>query len=405
MAVIEELLDLYIQAQRLSLSVGNGIERGHSGGSGIRAIMSLNVLLGQMGRPGAGIFAKPGLAYPATSARLHRTNFLPADTRTINIVDVSRHVVEDTLDPPIRALFIYNHNPVATHPDQNLMCEALSNEAVFVAGSDVVMTDSMAYADVVFPAASHFEFADIYGAYGHSYLQRAEPVIPTVGESVSNTELFRRMAARYGFDDPALKATDAELMDDAYDPTDARLQGMRPSELPLDKALLMKTTAGEDVRLCGNVAPGTASGKVELFSQSLEDQFGYGAPRYDAVETDYPFNLISPSSSKRTNATFGSHPECAGMEELEIHPADATQKGIETGDEVRVFNQRGDVVLRARVSEAVQPGVLYSPKGTWLKTSPTGRTINVLLDADIRTDIIRGACCNETYVDISPADG
>ena len=93
------------------------------------------------------------------------------------------------------------------------------------------------------------------------------------------------------------------------------------------------------------------------------------------------------------------------MEELEIHPADATQKGIETGDEVRVFNQRGDVVLRARVSEAVQPGVLYSPKGTWLKTSPTGRTINVLLDADIRTDIIRGACCNETYVDISPADG
>ena len=407
-ATIDALLTIYANAQRLSLSVGNGIERGHSGGSGLRAIMSLNALLGQLGRPGAGVFAKPGLAYPATPAKLHARHFLPEGTRTINIVDVGKFVAEDAVEPPIRALFIYNHNPVATHPDQVRMRQALSREDVFVAGSDVVMTDSMAYCDVVFPAASHFEFDDIYGAYGHSYLQRAEPVIPTVGESVPNTELFRRLAARFGFDEPEFKASDRQLMDDAYDPDDPRLGGWRPSELPLDTALLMRTTEGETVRLCGSVAPGTATGKVELFSQDLEDQYGYGVPRYEPVPGLEPveglLNLISPSSNKRTNATFGGDPASAHMEILEIHPDDAATRSIEEGQRVRIWNTMGEVILRAKLSDAMQPGVVYSPKGTWLDTSETGMTVNGLLNADRRTDILRGACYNDTFVDLAPAD-
>lgn len=399
-AQFQQLADLYAGADRLALSVGNGIERGHSGGSALRAIMSLNVLTGQLGQPGAGIFAKPGLAFPLTSAALQRPDLTPAGTRTLNIVDVGRDLLNPQLDPPIQALFIYNHNPVCTHPDQNRMRQGLSRDDLFVAGCDVVMTDSMAYCDVVLPAASHFEYDDIYAAYGQSYLQRAEPVIPTVGESLPNTEIFRRLAARFGFTDPIFQASDQALMDAAVDPTDPRLQGFSPSMLPLDKALLMNAPDEQPVLMCNTVKPATRSGKIELFSADLEQRFGYGLPRYEAVEDSLPLMLISPSSRKRTNATFGSDQASAGIEEVEIHPADAAARRISDNQQVRVWNRRGAVILQARITDAVRQGVLYSPKGTWLTTSSTGQTVNALIDADRKTDIMAGACYNDTFVDI-----
>ena len=397
----DRLADLYAGAKRLALSVGNGMERGRSGGSAIRAIMALNVLTGQLGRPGAGVFARPGLAFPTTGAKLQRPDLVPAGTRTFNIVDVGRLLLDPTLDPPVKAVFIYNHNPVCTHPDQNRMRRALSRDDLFVVGCDVVMTDSLAYADVILPASSHFEFDDIYTAYGQSYLQRAAPVIAPVGESLPNTEIFRRLAARFGFDEPAFRDSDEALMDAALDPADPRLGGLRPSQLPLDRALLMNTTAGEPVMVCRTVKPGTTSGKITLFSPDLEARFGYGVPRYEAVPADAPLMLISPSSSRRTNATFGSDPVSQGPERIELHPADAAARGIAEGDRVRVWNRLGEVTLIARLTDAVRAGVVYSSKGTWLSTSDTGQTVNALIDADRRTDIMSGACYNDTFVEVA----
>ena len=397
---IARLADCYAGAERLALAIGNGIERGHSGGSALRAIMSLNALLGQLGRCGAGVIAKLGFAFPLTAATLQRPDLVPAGTRTVNIVDVSRLLLDDGLRPPIRAVFIYNHNPVATHPDQNRMRRALSQEKLFVVGCELVMTDSLSYADVILPACSHFEHHDLYTAYGHSHLQRAEPVIPPVGEALPNTEIFRRLAARFGFDDPPFRESDQQLMDAAFDAQDSRLQGHRPSELPLDRALPMTAENGAPLLVCGTVKPGTPSGKVELYSADLEARYGCGLPRYQPVVGSYPLILITPSSSQRTNATFGGEPASAGLEGIEIHPGDAGARGIASGDSVRVWNALGEVVLRASLSTAMQPGVLYSPKGTWLTTSPSGQTVNALLSADLRTDIVGGACYNETYVEL-----
>src|SRR4029453_1575634 len=103
---------------------------------------------------------------------------------------------DPTLAPPIKALFIYNHNPLVVHPDQNRLRRGLARDDLFVVGSDVVMTDSLAYADVVLPACSHFEHPDLFAAYGTHWLQRADPVIPPQGEALPNTEIFRRLAAR-----------------------------------------------------------------------------------------------------------------------------------------------------------------------------------------------------------------
>lgn len=401
--IVVELADLYAGAKTLALSIGNGIERGKSGGSGLRAIMSVSALLGQLGRRGAGVIAKPGFAFPTTPDALQRPDLVPAGTRTLNIVDLGRHLLNDDLNPPLRAVFIYNHNPVATHPDQSRMIRALSRTEIFLAGIDVTMTDSMQYCDVVLPAASHFEFEDIYTAYGHNYLQRAEPVVPTVGESLPNTEIFRRLAKAFGFDDPMFDDSDAALMDAAIDPDDPRLDGYQPSKLPVDQAFLMNTRSGQEVLMCRTVKPATPSGKVELFSEDLETKYGFGTPRYDPATKDRPFTVISPSSSKRTNATFGGDAASTGVEVVEIHPDDARESGIEEGLLVRLENDRGAVILKAHLSAATRRGVLYTPKGTWLQTSQTGRTVNSLISADLRTDIVRGACYNETFVDICRA--
>lgn len=396
-------LDLYVGAANVAASFGNGIERGRSGGSGLRAGMALQALTGNLGRRGAGVLAKPGLAAPKTTDRLQRPDLIPEGTRTFNIVDVAEKLLDEALDPPVMATMIYNHNPVATHPDQARMMQALSREDLFIAGCDVVMTDSMLYADVILPAASHFEYADVYGAYGQNYVQRAEPVIPCVGDSLPNTEIFRRLAARFGFDDPMFRETDEELMDQAFDGDDPRMQGMAPRDIPLDDALVMTSPDGREQVMCDTVTPATPSGKVELFSEDLETRFGYGVPRFEPVRKDLPFVLISPSSSKRTNATFGGCEASHGPEVVEINPADAGAKDLRDGDIVKVRNAQGAVYLKVKVTDAVRPGVLYSPKGTWLGTSDTGQTVNALIPSDVRTDIESGACYNETFVEITAA--
>ena len=400
MESLNKLADYYLRSKNLALSIGNGIERGKSGGSSLRAIMALNILTGHLGRPGAGIIAKPGFAFPTTPDSLQRPDLIPDGTRTVNIVDVGRHLLEDDLDPPLRSIFIYNHNPVITHPDQNRMMRALSRDELFVTGIDVVMTDSMKFCDIVLPASSHFEFDDLYTAYGQSYLQRAEPVIAPVADSLPNTEIFRRLAKAYGFDGSEFTQTDKQLIDAAINCTDDRLEGVLPSELPTDQALMIKANTNDEVMMCNTVFPDTRSGKIELFSDVLEQKYGFGLPRFEPQIKDKPFTVISPSSKKRINGTFGHHVDNLGMEVVEIHPSDAQQAGIKDGDPVQLENERGQVELKAKVTDAVKPGVLYSPKGTWLACSQTHQSVNALISADIKTDILNGACYNETFVDL-----
>src|SRR5437762_6924091 len=251
---IRALAEWYATISPAAISVGNGLERNQNGGSGIRAVFALPALAGKFGVPGGGLVNGAGFAFPKTPRRLQRPDLVPPGTRTLNIVDVGRHLLDPALSPPIKVLFIYNHNPLIVHPDQNRMRRGLAREDLFTVGCDVVMTDSLDYADVVLPASSHFEYPDLYPAYGQQWLQRAEPVIAPVGESLPNTEIFRRLAARFGFTDPTFTASDADLMDDAIDPADARLGGVRPSRLPTDKATAM-TFGGEPAVLFKQVFP------------------------------------------------------------------------------------------------------------------------------------------------------
>jgi anaerobic selenocysteine-containing dehydrogenase len=396
---IRQLAAWYKDSEPAAIAWGNGLERNQNGGSGLRAICALPALAGKFGTPGGGLIAAAGNAFPKTPARLTRPDLIPPDTRTLNILDVGRLILDDTLAPPLKALFMYNHNPVLTHPDQNRMKQALTRNDLFIVGIDVTKTDSLAYADVVLPACTHFEHADLYPAYGQQFLQRAEAVIPPVGESLPNTEIFRRLAARFGFDDPLFQASDTELMDEALDTADPRMQGINPSALDPARALKM-TFEGEEPVLFENVFPKTASGKIELTSQYLDERYGQALPDFRPRVSDYPLALISPASNKRITSTFGGLKGGDVTPSLEMHPDDAQARGLSDGIRVRVWNEFGEVHLPLRITDAVRPGVVCSEKGAWFKTSDNGQTISALAPPH-KADIAEGACFNDARVEVT----
>ncbi|MCJ8336981.1 MAG: molybdopterin-dependent oxidoreductase [Pseudomonadales bacterium] len=392
------LVDYCRATQRLALSIGVGLERSRNGGAAIRAAQVLPVLLGSIGQCGHGILGNYGAAFKA-SAELQQKADLPGakPRRVFNIVDVANHLLDRNMQSPIGALFIYNHNPLATHPQQNKLRQALSQEQIFIVGCDLQMNDSMLYADVILPAASHFEHQEIFSAYGHAYLQRAEAVIPPVGEALPNTEIFRRLAKRFGFCDAAFTDTDAQLIDQAFTLHKDLHAVQNASQIQTDQVISMQDVSRtwlSDEQL------NTPSGQIEFYSQQLQEKYKSGLPNYLAVEKTAPFILLSPASDRRINASFGGSSRNAA-ELLDINPQDAQRLEIGHGDLVLVSNNLGNVQLRANITDAVAVGVLCCEKGAWCASSATGQTVNALISNTSKTDIGDGAAYYDTFVHVS----
>ncbi len=401
---IRQLARWYREAAPAAIVCGNGLERNRNGGSGLRAIFALPALAGKFGVPGGGVMNGASLAFPKTTAKLQAARLIPAGTRVLNIIDIGQHLLDPALVPPLKALFIYNHNPIIVHPDQTRLRRGLLREDLFTVVCDISRTDSVAFADIVLPAASDFEHGDVFTSYGQHFLQRSEAVIPPVGQALPNTEIFRRLARRFGFDGPEFTATDAQLMDDALDGADPRLGGVAPSRIPLGTALAMRFNGGDAV-LCDTVQPATPSGKIELRSTILAQKYGPGQalPGFVPLRSKYPLMLLSPSSDERITSTFGGL-EPSATTWLEMHPADAAPRGLHVGDVVRVWNELGEVHLELRLTDAVRPGVVSSCKGAWLRTSSNGQTVSALAPTH-KADLSEGACFNDARVEVEALRG
>src|SRR5215468_9906884 len=384
---IRKLAVWMAEAEPLVTAFGNGLERGRNGGSGIRAAIALPALMGKLNAR-SGIVLGAGNAVP----------------RTLDIMDVGRHLTTDDIDPPLRALFIYNHNPLVVHADQNRMRRGLMRDDVFMVGIEIAMTESMQLCDVVLPAATHFEQDDLYAAYGHHWLQRAEAVIPPVGEALPNSEIFRRLAARFGFDDPALCASDRELMDNAVDAAHPSLRGIPPSTMSTHAAVRMSSVDGRPLALFDTHRPATPTGKVELISDVLAARWGPAArvPAFRPREDRLPLMLISPASDARISSTLldrgGVRDEAP---QLLMHPVDAAARKLQGCTRVKVYNDLGEVILPLLITDAVPRGVVASEKGAWIATSPTGQTISALVSTDRRADLGKGACYNDVAVEVA----
>jgi len=379
-----------------AVSLGVAPERNRNGGSGVRAILALPALTGNIGPQGAGVCDVSGF-FPTESDALTRPDLLPAQVREFNVLDLPRHILDPGEELPIKGLFIYNHNPVAVHPRQSEMRAALLSDEVFVVGSDISMTDSMACADLILPATTHLEYGDLYTAYGHHYLQRSVAVIPPVGEARSNMDLFRRLAQRFAFDESCFSDTDAQLMDQAMTLSNPALGGRKPSELASGEVVDMSMTPQST--LLRDRAPATPSGKIELYSETLQKQSGQGVPGFRVLEKQRRFFLISPSSERRTNSTFGGVDGHDTDLACEMNHTDALALGLEHGQKVRLYNGQGEVLLPLTLSDRVRLGTVYVPKGGWISSSLNGHTINALIPGH-KADLAGGACYYDCTVDI-----
>ena len=389
---VKQFLNLLFKAKKLSMQIGIGLERTRNGGSAIRAAMALQILSGHRGQLGQGIMGNYGPAFSKTPDRLQRPDLLKQATRTFNILDVADHILERDVAIPIKSVFIYNHNPVITHPDQNKMRQALSLKELFIVGCDLTMTDSMKYADIILPAASHFEHDDVYAAYGHSNIQRAHAVIDPIGKALPNTEIFRRLSQYFGFNDNAFKDSDEDLLEQAFDLSQRHQKTIK--DLAEDD--IISTLDAEHIWLSDM----PKDYKITFYNQALQQQYGYGLPRYKDINRPLPYQLITAASPQRTNGFFGAEAGSMALQQVEINPSDAKELGIETGQIVKLSNHKGNVILKAKVTEDIAKGVLSTDKGAWCQSSPTGQSANALIDNQSRTDIGDGAAYYDTFVDI-----
>jgi anaerobic selenocysteine-containing dehydrogenase len=369
-----------------SMSIGVAMERNRNGGSAVRAAMALPLLTGNFGPRGAGI-CNPSSYFDIDRECLKRPDWIEPGTRTINILDIGQHIVEGDLEQPIKALFIYNHNPLAVHPRQALLKKALSDDELFIVGFDVSMTDSMAFADIVLPACSSMEYGDVYKAYGHTIMQRSAAVIPPVGDARSNTQVFRELADFFGFDEPEFRESDEQMLA-------AAIESLPEAGQSIDGSL-----AANNNSVFREVAPNAPANRALLFNQSEQDRAGLGVPQYRPLQQTREFTLISPSSGKRINSTLGGSNANSEIYQVEMNQDDANIKGLIAGQKVVLVNDQAEVLLQLVVSDKVKSGLLYVPKGAWLNSSESGLSVNALIPGH-KADMAEGACYNDAQVDI-----
>ncbi|HEX5476852.1 MAG TPA: molybdopterin-dependent oxidoreductase, partial [Burkholderiales bacterium] len=283
-----------------------------------------------------------------------------------------------------------------------------SREDLFTVVMDHFQTDTADYADIVLPATTQLEHWDVHKSYGHLYVLANEPAIAPLGESLPNSEVFRRLAARMGFAEPCFLDSDEDICRTALESRHARMNGVRWEALKA--AGWQKLSVPERFAPFAEGGFPTPSGKCELFSEWLEKQGIDPLPFYNppaeaaggAAPARYPLAFISPPARHFLNSTFANLARFREFERephLEIHPADAAARGIADADRVRVFNDRGSYLLKARVSDKPREGVVVAHSVWWKKHSPDGRNANELT-AQRTTDLGGGATFYDCRVEV-----
>jgi anaerobic selenocysteine-containing dehydrogenase len=296
---------------------------------------------------------------------------------------LGRVLNDATLAPPVKMLFVYNGNPLVTAPNTELIRQGLEREDLFTVVSEQFMTDTAQYADVVFPACTQIEQIDVVPSWGHLYLGWNHKAIEPLGESVANTELWRRLSRACGFTEPELFEDDESLILSALHDLDIeklRNDGFVRLSLP------------ENLQPYAEGGYSTASGKAMLINHGLPAVGLPALPTY-AVGTEmaidensqYPLNLMSPKTHVRfLNSSYshlGHHAEAEGEMFCEIHPHDAEKRGISHGERVRVFNDRGSLDVIARISAdggRVRSGVVVVPFGWVGSRTKDTKSVNAL---------------------------
>jgi anaerobic selenocysteine-containing dehydrogenase len=389
-----------------AIRVGVALERHAGGGQAARAIASLPALVGAWRHVGGGILQLTTWSFPIDWEAIQRPDWIRPGTRVINSFRLGPALNGELgLNPPIRALFVYNSNPVVVVPEQRKVIEGLLRDDLFTVVGEHFITDTARYADIVLPNTTQLEQLDLVCSWGHLYVTLNQPAVQPLGQAVSNREMFRRLAERMGFEDEIFALTDEEALRRALRWSDPALDG-----ITLDS---LKATGWARLSLPGpdEYAPHraggftTASGKCELRSSLAQagnfvipalregyDEFQPGQPldplpHHMPLDVAlhrpdlYPLCLISPKSQNYLNSQFANMPRqrrLQGPQHLLIHPDDAAARSVGDGDPVRLFNDRGEMCATAKLTEDVARGVVVSPLGAWREPDLGNATVNAL---------------------------
>jgi anaerobic selenocysteine-containing dehydrogenase len=399
----------YATIQPAAIRINYGLQRHAGGGMAVRTLAALPAVIGAWRHPAGGILLSTSGTFPINYAALQRADLIPSGTRTINMNELGKALTEVD-DPPVKALFVYGSNPAAVAPDLERIHQGLMRDDLFVVVHEQFPTDTVEYADIVLPATTQLEQADIHKAYGQLYIAWNTPAIAPLGEAVPNTELFRRLAARMGFDDPCFRDTDEQMARQAIETDHPWFAGITLEALKEHGWLRLNVPQEWAPFATGNFP--TPSGKCELYSERMAEHGFDPVPAFTPpaesllaapeLATKYPLALLTPPAHHFLNSSFVNVLRRYENEPvLEINPLDAAARQINQGDHVRVFNDRGGFQLPAQLTDRVKPGLVVAPSIWWRKLTPDGKGVNHTTSQAL-TDMGGGATFYDNLVQVEP---
>jgi anaerobic selenocysteine-containing dehydrogenase len=401
----------YWETRPAAIRLNYGMQRTHGGGNAVRAVASLPALAGHWRDPAGGLLLSTSGAYAVDEAALYRPELLAGRRpRTINMSTIGRDLL--AAEPPIDALIVYDSNPVAVAPQSSEVARGFARDDLFTVVLEHFQTDTADYADYVLPATTQLEHVDVHKSYGHYYMLANNPAIEPLGEALPNSEIFRRLAARMGFEDPCFAESDDALAAQAFartgttarfDWAELKQRGWQRLDVPPAYAPFSQ----------GRFP--TPSGRCEFVADRLAavgaDPVPDYVPPYENpisrpdLARRYPLAIISPPARNFLNSTFvnvASLRDTEGEPSLEIHPDDAAARDIADGARVRVFNARGSFELRARVTDRARPGCVVALSIWWKKLARDHRNANEVTSQAL-TDIGRGPTFYDCLVEVEKA--
>jgi anaerobic selenocysteine-containing dehydrogenase len=402
---IRDLARDYGTTQPAAIRLNYGMQRVRGGGNAVRAVACLPALTGAWRHRAGGMLLSSSGFFPADRAWLQRPDLLAGRRpRTINMVTIGDDLLRPSspaFGPAIEAVVVYNSNPLAVAPDSGKVVRGFARDDLFTVVMEQFQTDTADYADYLLPATTQLEHWDIHGAYGHTDVVLNRPAIAPVGQARTNTQVFRELAARMGFEDPCFRDSDETLCRLAFgDHVDfEQLLETGFASLPVPDAPFAE----------GHFP--TASGRCEFFSERLARQGFDGlpdhVPNYEPAGSSsrYPLAMISPPARNFLNSTFvnvQSLRDIEGEPLLEMHAEDAAVRGLADGQVVRVFNDRGEYRCKARISPRARPGVVNGLGIWWRKLGLDGTNVNQLTSQRL-TDLGRAPVFYDCLVEVQPA--
>ncbi|HWB83716.1 MAG TPA: molybdopterin-dependent oxidoreductase [Bryobacteraceae bacterium] len=383
----EEIVGLareYATTRPAAIRLNYGLQRTERGAMAVRAIALLPALVGSWREVGGGLQLTTSQAFHLNRKGLDRADLqeksLGRAARLVNMVELGRALTALD-DPPVKALVVYNSNPAAVAPDQNVVLKGLGRPDLFTVVLEQFQNDTADYADILLPVTTFLEHTDLYYAYGHYYLQLARPALPAPGETKSNVEIFRLLAARMGFDDACFSESEDDMIRGLLDSPHPFVNGITLEQLDREGSVRLKVSPrGEPFLPFAAGGFGKSGGKCRFRAETLDYTPPVESRHGDqALGRKYPIELVSPKNDNSMNSTFG-YRDAVDLDTATLHlnAEDAARRGIQTSDQVRAYNDRGSCVMTARVDDSVRPGVACAPAVRWGKRCPGKRNVNAL---------------------------